>query len=277
MKNSVKMIAKLLVSTAALAGLSAQAATVEFSFQSGIQAASNNNLAYGKTSTRINSNNTTNAPSGTGAGFYVETFDGDNVLGVPISTPGQGCGLATLDSSLISVGTGSYDVRKGTLTDVGATPAGDKTCFAYGPGPTYPDGRNAKIKVDYSGLPPMTRVAYLGVYYGSIDTYNDIAFYDGASLMLGGGGLLDDGILSGSEILALLGGSSGDQVSDKSNVYVNIDFAESEHFTAFEFRTTGIAFELDNVVTEIRDIPEPASVLLFSLGLLGLAGIRRKT
>lgn len=294
MKNSIKTIAKLMIAASALASLSAQAVLVTFDYQSGIQAGSNNNVAYGKTSKRINNNNTTNAASVTGAGYYVETFDGKRIndddvdaVGVHHNLPrvtglGDTCGLSSLYVGDITVAQGSYAVQKGSTANVAAKPAGDETCFAFGPGPApHAPGadNNAKITVDYTAFlnPGKTRISYLGLYYGSIDSYNDIAFYkaDG-SLMTGGIGLLSDGILSGSEILTLLGGTSGNQVSDKSNVYVNLDFSESEKFAKYQFRTTGVAFELDNVVAGISDIPEPASVLLFSLGLLGLAGLRRK-
>jgi hypothetical protein len=279
MKNSIKTIAKLMIAASALASLSAQAVLVTFDYQSGIQAGSNNNVAYGKTSKRINNDNTANTPSATGAGYYVETFDGNTTVGVPRVNASQKCGLSTLFATDITVDQGSYSLQKGS-TGNGAKPAGDETCYAFGPGPGREAGTNAKITVDYAGFlaanPGKLKISYLGLYYGSIDRYNDIAFYNGATLMTGGGGLLDDGVLTGSEILALLGGSSGDQVSDKSNVYVNLDFSGSENFTSYQFRTTGIAFELDNVVAGIIDIPEPASVLLFSLGLLGLAGLRRK-
>jgi len=137
------------------------------------------------------------------------------------------------------------------------------------------------VRVDFSSLlaapiyGPGYAIDYLGVYYGSVDTYNGMRFYNGDTLITGIG-LLDDGTLTGMEILAALGGQSGNQTSPNSNVYVNLFFQPGEQFTAFEFYTTGIAIEIDNVVSHIGQVPEPASLALVGLSLLGLAGIRRR-
>ncbi len=63
-------------------------------------------------------------------------------------------------------------------------------------------------------------------------------------------------------------------------MYVNMFFNADELFTAFEFRTTDVAFELDNVVAGVAPapVPEPSTVLLWGTGLaaLGFAVRRRR-
>ncbi|WOJ98304.1 PEP-CTERM sorting domain-containing protein [Congregibacter brevis] len=181
------------------------------------------------------------------------------------------CSINAFGGPIISATGNGFGVQQGTTTSA-ATPANNDTCFAYGPraGETPP----SSLRVDYAPLIAATGfgINYLGLYYGSIDTYNNIAFYSGDEL-LQGTGLLSDGVLSGSEILDVAGGISGNRILPGSNVYVNLFFNPGEAFTAFEFTTTGIAFELDNIVVRV---PAPATLGLFGLGLLALGAASRK-
>ena len=192
---------------------------------------------------------------------------------------GPECSINSWGGPAITATGGGFGVRKGS-TGGAARPANDETCYAYGP--KIGGGTPAAVKIDYSPIltvqGPGVGIDYLGLYYGSIDTYNNIAFYSGDELLTTDSGLLMDGILSGSEILAAEGGSSGNQTQRGSNVYVNLFFDANEMFTAFEFRTTGIAFEFDNVVVGLsnRTVPIPSPIALMLTGLTIVTFRKRK-
>ncbi|MDB5849870.1 MAG: hypothetical protein JWP29_3622, partial [Rhodoferax sp.] len=116
------------VAAMVLASVPAQAYLVTFDY-------TNTNVSggdhSGKTSPLLGANNVAVLNSG----VFVETFGARNGGG-----NAQGCGLDT-PSNLISITGGTYGLRSGTLANVAATPAGDTTCFAYGPtfGGALPD------------------------------------------------------------------------------------------------------------------------------------------
>jgi hypothetical protein len=241
---------------------------------------------------------------------YIETFDtlatglnsinastrattGANVTEVEYSStlyggfdtlnPNAGGDLTITNGSGVAnngVGAG-MGIRKGTASWA-ASPGGDtfnQTYFAYGPGQGA--AMPAGVKVDYNALLNTYGtgygIGYLGVFYGSIDTYNGIKFYDTSGGLMTGTGALSDGILTGTEILTAMGGSSGNQTSPNSNVYLNLEFQAGENFKSFEFYTTGVAVEIDNIVTSMNyNVPEPGSMALVGLGLMGLSALRRR-
>jgi hypothetical protein len=81
--------------------------------------------------------------------------------------------------------------------------------------------------------------------------------------------------------LAAQGGTSGNQFLPGSNVYVNLFFGETDSFTAFELKTTGVAFEFDNVVVGLSSrppspVPAPPAFALIALGFMGLQFMQRR-
>jgi len=76
----------------------------------------------------------------------------------------------------------------------------------------------------------------------------------------------------GQDILNLTGGSTGNQTSNLTNLYVNVSGVA---FDSFTLKSTQRAFEVDNI-TVGSAVPIPAAAWLLGTGLAGLVGIRRR-
>ncbi|MEP7702692.1 PEP-CTERM sorting domain-containing protein [Paraglaciecola sp. 25GB23A] len=246
----------------------ANAATVSF----GGQAATD---LSGLTSSFVDPSNLLDGSTG----FFVETFDdATQTVGVGPGSkdynvdPASSCavnGAGTPGIVVSASAANALGVRSGSVSNVAAAPLGDQTCYGYTPG--QGGALPSWVEIDYSGFLAAqldTGITYLGFYWGSVDDYNDFEFYSGGSLIE---------TITGSSLLAQLGGVNGSQTNRDSNVYVNIAFSFADAFDRVRITSTGVAGEFDNIVIGLRNrpVPAPTGLAFLGLGLLGLGLAKR--
>ncbi|WP_319584871.1 PEP-CTERM sorting domain-containing protein [uncultured Pseudodesulfovibrio sp.] len=246
----------------------AHAYTISFGGVNAQQTIYNSDIASvvnaGLTANKAGINSSTN--TAVAPGWFIETFDSQVENNDGMNTIG---GFTTLNASMLTTTGGGYGFAQNNISGA-AAPANDATYYFFTPdqGGSVP----ASVSVDNSDFlayNPDLYIDYMGLYFGSIDTYNSLEF-----TLLNGGSFT----ITGSYILGLFSGTSGNQVDSASNVYVNIDFAPEDFFTGFTLHTTGIALEIDNVVTHVTTLPtpEPSTFILLGAGLFGLVAFGRK-
>jgi hypothetical protein len=104
---------------------------------------------------------------------------------------------------------------------------------------------------------------YIGLLWGSVDTYNTLSLYNASGLV---------GTVTGSQVIASPDGDQG----VNGTVYVNIN--SSVPFTYVVASSSSYAFEFDNVAfnpTPASIVPEPSTSLVAIVGALGIITYNR--
>jgi hypothetical protein len=122
------------------------------------------------------------------------------------------------------------------------------------------------VPVNVNSIPQTVTVTlpstddYFGLWWGSVDTYNTLTFYDNG---------VEVASFTGSDIAPP---ANGNQTASSENLYVN--FVGLPDFNSFSMTSSQYAFEADNIA--VGFVPEPMSILLLGLGLLGVTGFTWK-
>ncbi len=184
-------------------------------------------------------------------GAIVETFDVDNG--------------PTLSLNWIWTG-GNNAFRQGSILDAAApwwdnhgVAPGARDLTYYSTVPVSTSATPLSVTVNFNGL----HYNYFGLWWGSMDTYNTLEFL-GANMTTVVETVLGTTFSDGS----------GAQDLAKTNQYIN--FYGMPDFYGFRMTSTNYAFETDNIAVGLNVVPEPLTVILLGLGLVGLAGVRRK-
>jgi hypothetical protein len=180
---------------------------------------------------------------GTGGGTVTGSFTESNVNGGTLSfSPGLGGGGAIVQGSV----SGSYAQPAGTSGNYFATGFSGMT------GTVSED-------VSLTGLHN-----YLGLYWGSIDSYNTINLYNGSTLV---------GTINGDQVASP---ATGDQTSAETNRYVNI--LSDQLFDRIEFVSASPAFEVDDLALTAAvtsAVPEVSTWAMMLIGFLGIGLLSR--
>lgn len=181
------------------------------------------------------------------SGFQIETFNGVALGDV---APGN----VTKAGLLWDWDIGTQDnamIVNGSLSGKYAAPFGlsqpDQTNYVSVPNPFS----TGSVTVGLGGM-----YDYFGLWWGSVDSYNTLSFLKAGVVVAS---------FTGTQVVNP-SAANGNQTAPSTNIYVN--FFDLPDFDSFKMTSTQYAFEVDNIA--IGRVPEPGTILLFGLGMLGM-------
>lgn len=181
--------------------------------------------------------------------------------------PGKAAGetlLVTFDApdvaGVSSVNTGSVITSAGSIRGVRAAPAGILSTNVY-----RSIGSGGSSTFDFSGWTSGRGLKTASFYWGSVDNYNFVDVINSAGAVLR--------TVSGNNLPQF----NGNQTLPITNRRIFFNFLPVEKVTKLRLRSTGNAFEIDNIAATAGVVPEPASwaMLITGFGLIGFAMRRR--
>ena len=158
---------------------------------------------------------------------------------------------------------GTPTVVQGTQPNQYAAPAGDKSNYlTISPVGSNVPGSTGSVTINFAQA-----LDYFGLHWGSVDTYNSIAFFNGNTLLQ---------TFTGSDVSTP---PTGNQTIPQDNVFVNFFAGPGETFDKIVLSSTGVAFETDNHSYRLASVPEPTTTLgLLAFGVMSAGSfVKRKS
>ncbi|MEH2425423.1 MAG: PEP-CTERM sorting domain-containing protein [Nostoc sp.] len=171
-------------------------------------------------------------------------------------------GAPTSGFAKYSSASGVPTVVSGTSNGQYAAPLGDKHNYlTVSPENSNVPGNTGPVTINFERA-----LDYFGLYWGSVDKYNFITFYNGSNL------------LQSFDSSKLPGGGNSSQISPEDNVFVNFFADPGETFDKIVLSSDGVAFESDNHSYRLASVPEPTTTLgLLAFGIMSAGSfVKRK-
>jgi hypothetical protein len=155
--------------------------------------------------------------------------------------------------------TGQYGIVSGDVSGQYRAPSGDATPYISVPSDQIDGG--GSFDITFTGG---TTYNYFGAYWGSLDAYNSITFWNGA----------DSTTLTGTDLQNLTGVAFDCPPCGQAAASAYYNFLASTPFDRITVSSTQKALESDNHA--FATVPEPSSMMLLGTGIFGVFGIVRR-